>query len=139
MTNEQREKILVMRRQCYSYSEIAEAVGLKKEAVKSFCQRNNKGEQYVQSIMGKDKNVCPQCGRPVEQSRGSKRKRFCSAICRQTWWNANLCMVNRKAVYDYHCLNCGKPFMAYGNRHRKYCCHACYIRMRFGGDTANDT
>ena len=138
MTNEQRDKILAMRRQCFSYSAIAETVGLTKDTVKSFCQRNDLGERFVQQLTEKGKNICPQCGGLVDQTSRTKRKRFCSAACRQTWWNANPGLVNRKAVYKYQCANCGKPFLAYGNRNRKYCCHACYVTARFGGGMPND-
>ena len=44
-------------------------------------------------------------------------------------------MVKRKAIYEYTCPTCGSAFTAYGNRHRKYCCHECYIADRFGGRT----
>ena len=42
-------------------------------------------------------------------------------------------MVKRKAIYEYTCPTCGSAFTAYGNSHRKYCCHECYIADRFGG------
>ena len=132
MTDMQREKILAMRRQYFSYTTIAEAVGMTKDAVKSFCQRNDLGERYVQRVAEKGSDVCPQCGGPVEQTSRTKRKRFCSAACRQAWWNANADLVRRKAVYEYTCARCGKPFAAYGNANRKYCCHACYTAARFG-------
>ena len=139
MTNEQKEKVMLMRRQCYSYSEIADSVGVAKNTIKSFCQRNDLGERYVQNVKEKGSNACPQCGGPVEQTSRTKPRRFCSASCRQSWWNANLGLVNRKAVYRYQCKYCGKPFMAYGNRNRKYCCHSCYIAARFGGGVPNDS
>lgn len=41
--------------------------------------------------------------------------------------------VNRKANYSCTCAFCGKQFTSYGNKHRKYCSHACYINDRFGG------
>ena len=63
-----------------------------------------------------------------------KRKVFCSAECRVRWWNAHPYMVNQKAVYHFVCAYCGKEFTAYGNNKRKYCCHACYIKDRFGED-----
>ena len=31
-----------------------------------------------------------------------------------------------------YCKNCGVMFTVYGNKHRKYCCHECYINDRFG-------
>ena len=60
MTNEQKEKVMLMRRQCYSYSEIADSVGVAKNTIKSFCQRNDLGERYVQNVKEKGSNVCPQ-------------------------------------------------------------------------------
>lgn len=31
------------------------------------------------------------------------------------------------------CPACGKEFPVYGNSHRKFCSHACYIAYRFRG------
>lgn len=31
------------------------------------------------------------------------------------------------AIYSFTCAHCGRPFTAYGNRHRKYCFLAHYI------------
>ena len=78
-------------------------------------------------------SVCEQCGKPIEQNTGRKRKRFCCDACRNKWWNAHLELVKRKAVYNYTCPACGKKFTVYGNSHRKFCSHACYIAYRFGG------
>ena len=138
MTDEQREKILTMRSQCFSYAAISEATGLPKPTVKSYCQRNDLGERYLLNITEREKNICPQCGGPVEQTSRTKPRRFCSSQCRQTWWNSNPGLVNRKAVYEFRCANCGKRFLAYGNRGRKYCSHACYVAMRFGGGAVDD-
>ena len=54
--------------------------------------------------------VCPQCGKPIVQ----------------------------KAVYSYTCIGCGCAFTAYGNDHRKYCSHACYIQDRFKARDEHD-
>lgn len=77
-------------------------------------------------------HLCEQCGRPIIQNPGRKRKRFCSDACRNKWWNSHLDLVKRKAVYTFTCLACGKKFTVYGNSHRKFCSHACYIAYRFG-------
>lgn len=37
------------------------------------------------------------------------------------------------AADSFTCAECGKPFTAYGNSKRKYCCHTCYIAARFKG------
>ena len=132
MTTEQREKIYDLRRKRCSYKTIAVAVGLSKDTVKSFCKRNGLGEQFTQSIGVQDKNTCPQCGGPVEQSSGTKPKRFCSSRCRMLWWHAHPELIKCAALYDFRCANCGKAFSAYGNKNRKYCSHDCYIAARFG-------
>ncbi len=33
---------------------------------------------------------------------------------------------------QFTCACCGRYFTAYGNNHRKYCSHGCYIAGRFG-------
>ena len=97
-----------------------------RNTVKSFCRRHS----LAASTAGA---VCEQCGKPIEQNPGRKRKRFCCDVCRNKWWNAHLELVKRKAVYTYTCPACGKKFTVYGNSHRKFCSHACYIAYRFGG------
>ena len=94
--------------------------------VKSFCRRHSLAART-------DGAVCEYCGKPIAQNPGRKRKRFCSDSCRNKWWNAHLELVKRKAVYTYTCPTCGKKFTVYGNSHRKFCSHACYIAYRFGG------
>ena len=48
--------------------------------------------------------------------------------------NINLDKVSRKAIYEFVCPACKKPFTAYGDKNRKYCCHECYVADRFGRD-----
>lgn len=48
--------------------------------------------------------------------------------------------MKRKAVYTYTCPACGKEFTVYGNSHRKFCSHACYIAysiQRFARNTVD--
>ena len=74
----------------------------------------------------------------ITQTPGRKEKKFCSDECRHKWWNAHPEKITRKAVYSYTCSGCKKTFTAYGNSHRKYCCHACYIADRFKGGDADE-
>ncbi|MCH4033191.1 MAG: RNA polymerase subunit sigma-70 [Lachnospiraceae bacterium] len=135
MTDEQKTRIFRMREQGMSYDAIAESLSLSKNTVKSYCRRNNlSGRRKQESDDAKPAEFCPNCGKPVRQIPGRKHIRFCSSACRQEWWNSHLDQVNRKAVYEYTCAYCGRHFTAYGNSHRKYCSHACYIADRFGGD-----
>jgi hypothetical protein len=81
-----------------------------------------------------DTCCCKQCGKLIKIIPKRKPKIFCSDECRAEWWNTHPENVQRKAVYHFTCAHCGKPFTAYGNKGRKYCCHQCYIADRFGGD-----
>nr|WP_297993491.1 hypothetical protein [uncultured Actinomyces sp.] len=49
-----------------------------------------------------------------------------------SWWHTHPMMLERRAITTHTCAGCGATFEAYGNKHRKYCTHACYIRTRFG-------
>lgn len=126
MTDEQKQQITTMRRDGAGYGKIAVILGISINTVKSFCRRHN-------LVTKKTTSVCEQCGKPIEQNPGRKRKRFCCDACRNKWWNAHPELVKRKAVYTFTCLNCGKKFSVYGNSHRKFCSYACYVEYRFGG------
>ena len=125
MTDEQKQQIIAMRRDGAGYGSIANQLGLSINTVKSFCRRHSLAAPSTDSL-------CEQCGRPIAQNPGRKRKRFCCDACRNKWWNSHLDLVKRKAVYTFTCLACGKKFTVYGNSHRKFCSHACYIQHRFG-------
>ena len=137
MTPDEKSRLTAMRIAGSSYTEIADALGLSKNTVKTFCRRNGLAPE-VESTPVDDipaERLCPHFGKPVIQLEGRKEKKFCSDTCRNRWWNSHMDMVKRKAIYEYTCPPCGSPFTAYGNSHRKYCCHECYIADRFGGRT----
>ena len=137
MTNQQKDQITALRSQGFGYATIAKAVGLKKDAVVAYCRKMGlTGTKAMDnSRIDLDADFCLQCGAFLTQTPGRKRIKFCSDKCRVAWWNAHPEKVNRKAVYDFTCAHCGKPFTAYGNVGRKYCSHSCYIADRFkGGD-----
>ena len=138
MTPDEKSRLSVMRKAGCSYAEIAEELGISKNTVKTFCRRNGlavevKDAPVTETPEQQEGKLCPTCGKPVIQTQGRKEKKFCSDVCRTRWWNSHLSLVNRKAVYEFSCPTCGSAFAAYGNRHRKYCCHECYIADRFGG------
>ena len=133
MTNEEKSKIAVLRGQGYGYKKIAQQLGLSVDTVKAHCRRNDLGAAVAHTD---DKCLC--CGKPLTRTPGKKPKKFCSDRCRNKWWNSHLDQVKRKAIYEFTCENCKKPFMVYGNASRKYCCHACYIEARFGGGLCHD-
>ena len=59
-----------------------------------------------------------------------RKKKFCSDACRLKWWYANSEKLNKKANYDCTCQFCGKVFVSYGNKNRKYCSRSCYGKSR---------
>lgn len=139
MTDEQKSRISMLRARGLSYKEIADSVGLTKAQVAGFCRRNNlRTDEPVQITAASSRTTCKNCGRPISQKPGRKPILFCSDKCCQNWWNKHPEAVHRRptAIYHYTCACCGKPFSAYGNNHRKYCSHECYITARFyeGGD-----
>ncbi len=128
MTQEQKEQIISMRKNGSSYSEIAQFLKISRNTVKSFCQRM--GSSMSKKIELPE-TMCRECGKPITQITGRKKILFCCGECRQKWWNAHPEAVNRKAIYTFTCVHCGKEFTAYGNNHRKYCSHECYVKDRF--------
>ena len=134
VTNEQKLQIRKLRKENCSYSNIASTLGVTLSAVKGYCQRNGLAGVRAVTEPTPEPSVscCKNCGKEVIQRPGIKEIKFCSGSCRQAWWNDHLDLVSRKAVYEYTCACCGKPFSAYGNSHRKYCSHSCYIEERYG-------
>ena len=128
MDMKQKERISALRSRGEGYASIAKILGLTKSQVSGYCRRAglSKGDMRFSS------DVCPECGSPIEQSPGRKPRRFCSDRCRMAWWNSHPEMVRRRANYTFECAGCGNAFTAYGNAHRKYCSHACYIADRYG-------
>jgi hypothetical protein len=125
MTNEQQEYISALRQQGYGYIRIGRLLGISDNTVRSFCRRNERGENTKAAVF-----TCKQCGKQIKAITRRKPKKFCSDSCRVSWWNSHLECVNRKAIYHFNCQHCSNPFSAYGNRSRKYCSHACYIAER---------
>ena len=133
MTDTQRAAIAEYRRSGYGYKKISQLTGVCESSVKTYCRRNGLTGSAEEAPRGISEKTCQCCGKTVIQYPGRKEKKFCSDACRNKWWNSHLNLVNRKAMYDFVCPTCGKPFSAYGNRNRKYCSHECYIEDRFGG------
>ncbi len=135
MTNEQRMRITNLRNQGYGYTAIAKKVALSKDSVRAFCKVYGLAgvRASIVNPQAVSTNNCLNCGALLNKSPTGRKKKFCCAACRQSWWNAHQNLVKRKAIYPYVCPACGRSFTAYGNSHRKYCSHACYISFRFKG------
>lgn len=137
MTENQKNLIKIYREKGMSYKEIARELSVSINTIKTYCKRNGLGGVRTGNApAAKEKmmvTACEYCGKPVSQNKGRKQKRFCSDSCRNQWWNTHMDSVERKANYECVCEYCGKTFLSYGNKSRKYCSHSCYISNRFGG------
>ena len=125
MTTAQKSRIIYLRGNSESYAKIAAALGISENTVKSFCRRNNIGVKSAANA-----ETCIECEKPLIQIKNKKQKKFCSDKCRMAWWNAHPEAVNRKAIYNFVCNNCGVNFESYGNANRRYCSRACFGAAR---------
>lgn len=133
MINIQKEKIQKMRQEGQSYSHIASTLGISENTIKSYCRRNNLGATESTKLKN-EKEVytsCKHCGKPLTRETKGQPKKFCSEQCRRLWWKANDSELHKKAYYTLSCAECEKEFESYGNKSRKFCGHACYIKNRF--------
>lgn len=121
----QKEAILTMRQQGCSYSAIAERLLLSPNTVKSICRR---GGVRVLPPEKSTLDICKNCGAPLHQNTGGRKKTFCSNECRYAWWNRS----RSKQPYQLTCFYCDKQFISFGNKHRKFCGRECYILSRYG-------
>lgn len=128
MTKQEKQDVQRMRGEGFSYAKIAAALRLSENTVKSFCRRNQLGRTNM--VSGGD--ACEQCGKPLTHTKGAKKRRFCSDVCRMTWWNAHPEAVTRTKVNQVVCAACGVAFVSYGSRLRKYCSRKCYGMGRRG-------
>ena len=137
MTQKEREEVLRLRIEGKSYTQIADIIRLSRNTVKSICQRmriqpsETAGENH-------DTDHCKRCGAFLVQNTAGKRKRFCTDQCRRVWWQQHQDNRSLKSAVKAKCAFCGRVFEDYEKNHRKYCCHACYIRDRFGDKKLHD-
>ena len=137
MTSGQKEKIYKLRLQGLSYKTIADEISISIDAVKCYCKRHqlNDLEELAKRNAPTNQNpgLCLQCNKLIRQKKRGRTKKFCSDTCRYTWWNENQDRRSKSeaATYRYACRHCGKDFISYGDKHRKYCSHDCYIKSRF--------
>ncbi len=130
MTAEQKNQIWNLRGKGLGYAMIADKLGLTKNQVSAYCNRNGLDEKMGDiEFLG---DFCRNCGKPLMHTAGKKKRNFCNRECRLAWWNANPEKINRKAIYSYICPVCGKKFTAYGNAHRIYCSRECSRFARYG-------
>ena len=138
MTEYQESQIRGLRMRGAGYKAIASATGLSRDIVRNYCKSHSLEGLASEFTMNMKEQIekglaCAGCGRPLEQPRTGRRRRFCSDQCRRHWWAAHPEQSAHSAEATYHgtCAYCGQPFQSYRNQTRKYCSHECYIRDRF--------
>ena len=137
MTEQNKADISRLRLAGHSYTQIAEILHLSRNTVKSVCQRYG-FKQGVTPEIGRESGVCQYCEMRITQPQGRKHRNFCSDACRRAWWKTHRDLGKKKTVVQVRCVFCGRMFEDYARNHRKYCCHACYIRDRFGKKKQHD-
>lgn len=122
-----RQAIKKMREDGASFAEIANFFSLSPNTVKSICYRSN--TQTLSAPMQKS-GLCRNCGRLLSPSANAGKKIFCCNQCRYDWWNR----LRSRQPYRLTCYYCGKEFISFGNRKKKFCGRECYRLSRYGRD-----
>lgn len=133
MTNEQKSRIIELRKQGLGYGQIAIELSLSKNTVSSFCKRIDQSERNIEN-----KRFCKCCGIEIKVLPKKKAKIFCSNSCRLKWWNTHQDKINKKAYYTLICKHCGREFTSYGNKERKFCSQECYRNYQCKGGVHNE-
>ena len=110
MTNEQRQKIKILRYQGVGYGKIAKATGLSRDSVRNYCIReglNGYASELVteyRKVMKEEMLfvVCLNCGMKLEQNSCGRKRKYCSLSCKRKWEN------DHRKSYTRNCEYCGK-------------------------------
>lgn len=121
MNKEQKSSIIRMRSDEMTFSEIANQLQLSINTVKSFYRRNAKTKSPIET--------CMNCGKPIEQTKHKRKKKFCSDKCRNAWWSAHPQNRNTKKSYRHICTYCGIAFQS-DRAKSKYCSVKCFAEAR---------
>ena len=118
MTDNEKLKIVELKEKGYGYKAISKELNISIGTITSYFNRLTK----IQN--------CKNCAIKLKQTSGHRKRIFCSEKCRREWWKNHLNERNLKAYYECKCLKCGKTFITYGNKNRKYCSWNCYSNFR---------
>ena len=117
MKTQDKSRILTLKSQGHSYSEIAKLTGMSINTIKSVCLRSQN-----------TKPVCRECGKVLRQTPGHRQKQFCNDACRMIWWQKHPeAVAHRQNAHT--CEYCGQRFYSIGTRPRRFCSRTCYLRM----------
>ena len=114
----------------YSYSVIADKLGLSVNTIKTHCKRHGLSSKEIDKsklvVRAANLHYCQECGEVVIQPPKRKLKKFCSDKCRMKWWNTHQYLIKKEANYNIVCRNCGKQFVSYGNKENIVVIHVIY-------------
>ena len=125
MTQAEKDVVLSLRQQEYSFSAIAETIGLPLGTIKSFLSRVSGKKETPDPAprVTVSQMRCKQCGAPLEQTGNGKAKSFCNDRCLSLYWNEHRDLSRRASAHKQTCEICGRAFFTY---HGRYCSRACY-------------
>ena len=125
MTQAEKEAILSLRQQQYSFSAIAETTGLPLGTIKSFLSRVSGKKETPDPAprIPASQTCCRQCGAPLDQTGNGKTRSFCNDRCRSLYWNEHRDLSKRASAHMQSCEVCGRMFFTY---HGRYCSRVCY-------------
>lgn len=115
------QRIRNLRTAGWGYKAIAEFCALTRDQVRSYCTTRNLDAAPVMAWQ-----VCHWCANPIQ---GAARARFCSPACRHKAWRHRQ---KTEPAREQTCTHCGRRFAIVDKPGQKFCCHACYVRARFG-------
>lgn len=139
MTAEQKEKIFEMRENGYGYAAIGQALGISKNTIKTYCNRNDLTgvRQEKNQLIMPTAVYCKQCGAELASVPGKRKRIYCNEKCRNAWWNDHPDKLKHRTFIVDYCLACRKEIIIAGKRKKKYCSFDCYINDRFHKEGAS--
>lgn len=131
MNSIQKQDAQVMRSQGASTTDIAKALGLSVNTVKSYLRRCRLSSTSEETGSKEYKDRCKQCGKLMERNHRGHPRKFCSDDCCTQYWNERMLADSRKSLAAKPCACCGRLFLSYPTQGRRYCSHRCYIAARY--------
>lgn len=136
MDKRQIDEIQTLRNGGQSMGQISKTTGIPVSTVKSYFRRH-RPESEEGSVKKAPAEFCQHCGKAINKGGRGKPRRFCKESCRRAWWKAHKDSISSDSP-QIKCAYCGKTFVSYESRKRRYCSHQCYIHARFGKENKDE-
>lgn len=139
MTEQQKLQIRKLRQQGLGYQAIGKTLNLSRDSVRSYCKNHELNGVSVEVQMNTKERIangdaCAFCAGPLEHASTGRPRRFCSDLCRRSYWKLHRAEGQKGSdvTYTMECAYCHRTFESYSNKNRKYCCHQHYVLDRYG-------